>query len=187
MNAFQRWRQLAGASLVLAVLSATAGVAFAAGVPESIAKLKGKSDDKAGEAFARAGYQLQGEKQQWDRKDSFWWNQKDRQCLRLTSRFGFVSGVSTVSEADCTNALPAGGVVPGRPGTLVAADLLGLSRKGGEAKLAAAGFNATWTHESEGSGIQMLWYNQHTRQCIAATVIGGNFDLAQDVPENKCR
>ena len=187
MNALQRWRQLTGASLVLAVLTATAGVAFAAVVPESIAKLKGKSDDKAGDAFTRAGYQLQGEKQQWDRKDSFWWNQKDRQCLRLTSRFGFVSGVATVGEADCTNARPAGGVVPGRPGTLVAADLLGLSRTGGEAKLAAAGFNALWIDEGKPDGVQMLWFNQHTRQCIAATVIGNNFDLARDLPESKCR
>ena len=172
---------------VLAALVVASGAALASGVPDALAKLRGSSSSKAGDAFTAAGYRLEGEKEQWDRKDSFWWNQKDRQCLRLTSRLGFVSGVATVSEADCTNALPAGGVVPGRPGTLVAADLLGLSRKGGEAKLAAAGFNATWTYESEGSGVQMLWYNQHTRQCIAATVIGGNFDLAQDLPENKCR
>lgn len=184
MNRLQRRRQLSCAAFFLAGMT---GVAFAAGVPESLAKLQGKSENNAGEAFARAGYQMQGEKKTWDRKDSFWWNQKSRQCLRMTSRLGFVSGVAAVGETDCTNALQAGGIVPGRPGTLVAADLLGLSRSGGEAKLAAAGFGAIWVDDTKPDGIQMLWYNQHTRQCIAATVIGQTFDLAQDVPESKCR
>lgn len=185
MSPIRSGRQSIRTNLVLAALAATAGIAFASGVPDSLARLKGKSASHAGEAFAAAGYQMQGEKEQWDRKDSFWWNQRSRQCLRLTSRFGIVSGVATVGEADCTNALP--GIVPGRPGTLVAADLLGLSRRGGEAKLAATGFNSIWIDEGKPDGVQMLWFNQHTRQCIAATVVGDKFDLAQDLPANKCR
>lgn len=179
--------KFARAALAAAVLAATVGAALASGVPDSLAKLKGSSDAKAGEAFARAGYQPQGAKEQWDRKDTFWWNHKSRQCLRQTTRLGFVTGVSLVGEADCTNALQGGAIMPGRPGTFAAADLLGLSRAGGEAKLAAAGFNALWVDDSKPDGVQMLWFNQHTQQCIAATVIGNKFDLAQDQPASKCR
>lgn len=180
-------RQLTRAALVLAALTAVTGVAGAAGVPESLAKLKGSSDANASEAFARAGYQLQGEKESWNRKDSFWWSEKNRQCLRLTSRFSIVSGVASVGVADCTSAAAGGGVVPGRPGTLTASDLLGLSRKGGEAKLAAAGFNSVWIDEGKPDGVTMLWFNQRTSQCIAATVVGDKFDAATDQPANKCR
>lgn len=180
-------RQFTGGALVLAALTSMTGIAGAAGVPESLSKLKGSSDANAGEAFARAGYQLQGEKENWNRKDSFWWSQKHRQCLRLTSRFSFVSGVASVGEADCTSAVPGGGILPGRPGTLVATDLLGLTRKAGEAKLAAAGFNALFIDEGKPDGVTMQWFNQRTGQCIAATVVGDKFDLAQDQPTKTCR
>lgn len=171
----------------LAALIVASGAALASGVPDALAKLRGSSSSKAGDAFTAAGYRLEGEKEQWDRKDSFWWSQKSRQCLRMTSRLGFVSGVALVGESDCTNALNSGGVVPGRPGTLVAADVLGLSRAGGEQKLTAAGFNALWIDESKPDGVQMMWFNQHTRQCIAATVVGNSFDLAKDLPPSKCQ
>ena len=180
-------RQFTPAALVFAALTSMTGIASAADVPESLAKLKGSSDANAGEAFARAGYQLQGEKESWSRKDSFWWSEKHRQCLRLTSRFSFVSGVANVGEADCTSAMPGGGIVPGRRGTLVAADLLGLTRKAGEAKLATAGFNALWIDESKPTGVDMQWFNQGTGQCIVATVVGDKFDLAADRPTTECR
>lgn len=187
MTAIDWRRQFTHAALVLAALAATAGVAGAAGVPESLAALKGSSHAKASDSMARAGYRLQGEKENWNRTDSFWWSERNRQCLRLTSRFGIVSGVANVGQADCTSAVPAGGIVPGRPGTLVAADLLGLSRKAGESKLAAAGFNALWIDEGKPEGVFMQWYNQSTGQCIAATVTGDKFELAQDQPTSKCR
>lgn len=174
------------AALVLAALVAAAGVAFASGVPEPLAALKGKSDKNANDAFARAGYQFQGEKAQWDRRDSFWWSERARQCLRMTSRFGLITGVATVGEADCTNALPGGDGVAGRPGRLVAADLLGLARAGGEARLAAAGFNSVWMDDRP-EAVQMLWFNQHTRQCISATVVGNSFTQARDEPTSQCR
>lgn len=182
----RRWRITRGA-LVLCALTAMAGVASAADVPESLSKLKGSSDANAGEAMARAGYQMQGAKESWSRKDSFWWSEKNRQCLRLTSRFSFVSGVASVGTADCSGVAQGGGIVPGQPGTLTASDLLGLSRKGGEARLAAAGFNSIWIDEGKPDGVYMMWFNQRTGQCIAATVVGDKFDLAQDQPTSKCR
>lgn len=186
MNASSLRQRFAGVALASAALTVMTGAAGAAGIPDSLAKLKGSSASKAGDAFTRAGYQMQGEKERWDRKDSFWWHQKSRQCLRLTTRLGIVSGVATVGESDCTIAPQAGGVIAARPGTLVAADLLGLSRNGGEAKLAAAGFNAVSIDERPEASYTM-WFNQHTGQCIGANVIGNHFDVAQDLPTNKCR
>ncbi|HRP28504.1 MAG TPA: hypothetical protein PLG77_08770 [Burkholderiaceae bacterium] len=185
MNAMLSPRTTWPAALVVAILAATAGVASAAGVPDSLSNLKGRSESKASEAFASAGYYLQGEKEQWDRKDSFWWGQRDRQCLRQTSRFGLVTGVALVGEADCTNARTSGAPV-GRPGNLVAADLLGLSRAGAEAKLAAAGFNAMSIDERP-EVTNMLWSNQRTGQCIAAAVVGNKFDQTWDLPSSRCR
>lgn len=179
-------RRYSRAALLLAALAAAAGVAFASGVPEPLAALKGKSDKNANDAFARAGYQFQGEKAQWDRRDSFWWSERARQCLRMTSRFGLITGVATVGEADCTNALPGGDGVAGRPGRLVAADLLGLSRPGAEAKLAAAGFNALSIDERP-EVTNMMWRNQQTRQCIAVAVVGNQLDRTWDLPWDRCR
>lgn len=180
-----RWSAGALATLVAAlVLPITV---HAAGVPESLSKLKGSSEASAGEAMARAGYQVSGAKESWNRKDAFWWNNGSRQCLRLTSRFGFVSGVATVGAADCTSAASAGGVVAGRPGALTASDLLGLTRKAGETKLAAAGFNAVWIDEGKPEGVYMFWLNQGTGQCIAATVVADKFEQAADQPTSRCK
>lgn len=181
----RKWR--AGAALALSATLAWSGAAIAAGVPDALTKLKGSSESNASDALSKAGYRLQGAKESWNRKDAFWWNEKSRQCLRLTSRFSLVSGVATVGAADCTNAGTAGAAASGRPGTLTASDLLGLSRKGGEAKLAAAGFNALWIDEGKPDGITMLWFNQSTGQCIAATVVGDKFDAARDQPASQCR
>jgi hypothetical protein len=161
--------------------------AHAAGVPESLTKLKGSSEANAGDAMARAGYQSSGSKESWGRKDAFWWSGGSRQCLRLTSRFGFVTGVAAVAAADCTTAAASGGVAGGRPGALTASDLLGLTRKAGETKLAAAGFNAVWIDEGKPEGVYMFWLNQRTGQCIAATVVADKFDQATDQPTNKCQ
>lgn len=177
----------AGLAVALVMALALPVAVHAAGVPESLAKLKGSSDSNAGEAMARAGYIPSGEKETWSRKDSFFWSERSRECLRLTSRFGVVSGVATVAAADCTSASAAGGVVPGRPGVLTASDLLGLTRKAGETKLAAAGFNALWIDEGKPDGVYMQWFNARTGQCIAATVVGDKFDLATDQPTSKCR
>ena len=181
----RKWR--AGAALALSATLAWSGAAIAAGVPDALTRLKGSSESNASDALSKAGYRLQGAKESWNRKDAFWWNEKSRQCLRLTSRFSLVSGVATVGAADCTNAGTAGAAASGRPGTLTASDLLGLSRKGGEAKLAAAGFNALWIDEGKPDGITMLWFNQSTGQCIAATVVGDKFDAARDQPASQCR
>ena len=182
-----RTRWTAGALVALAATLALPIMVQAAGVPESLSKLKGGSEANAGEAMARAGFQASGAKESWSRKDSFWWNNSSRQCLRLTSRFGFVSGVATVAAADCTSAASTGGVAPGRPGVLTASDLLGLTRKAGETKLAAAGFNAVWIDEGKPEGVYMFWLNQGTGQCIAATVVGDKFDQAADQPTSKCQ
>lgn len=181
-----RTRSAASAAMLLAAALALPNGALAADVPEAFAKLKGSSEAKANDAMARAGYQASGTKETWDRKDAFWWSSGNRQCLRMTSRFGYVSGVALVGADDCSNATP-GGVVPGGPGVLTAADLLGLTRKAGEAKLAAAGFNSLWVDEGKPDGVYMMWFNQRTGQCIAATVVGDKFDLAQDQPTSKCK
>jgi len=187
MSVTIRTRVSAGALALLVATLALPIAVHAAGVPEPLSKLKGSSEASAGEAMARAGYQASGAKESWSRKDSFWWNNGSRQCLRLTSRFGFVSGVAAVGIADCTSAASAGAVVPGRPGVLTASDLLGLTRKAGETKLAAAGFNAIWIDEGKPEGVYMFWLNQGTGQCIAATVVGDKFDQAADQPTSKCR
>ena len=135
--------------------------------------------------MARAGYQLQNTKDSWDRKDSFWWREKNRQCLRVTSRFNFVTGVALVGPDDC--ALGPAGIVPGRPGAFTANDVLGLSRRSGEARLNAAGFIPIWVDEGKPEGVLMLWFNQRTGQCIAATVVGDRFDVASDEPRSRCR
>jgi len=177
----------AGALALLVATFVMPIAVHAAGVPESLSKLKGGSEANAGDAMARAGYQASGVKESWSRKDSFWWNNGSRQCLRLTSRFGFVSGVATVAAADCTSAASAGGVVPGKSGALTASELLGLTRKAGETKLAAAGFNAVWIDEGKPEGVYMFWLNQGTGQCIAATVVGDKFEQAADQPTSRCR
>lgn len=180
-----RWS--AGAMALLVATLAMPIAVRAAGVPDSLSKLKGSSEASAGDAMARAGYQASGVTETWNRKDSFWWNGGARQCLRLTSRLGFVSGVAAVDAADCTSAATAGGVVPGKPGALAASDLLGLTRKAGETKLAAAGFNAVWIDEGKPEGVYMFWLNQGTGQCIAATVVGDKFEQAADQPTSKCK
>ena len=185
MSSMPRRGSLQGAALALASVAFAASV-FASGVPEALANLKGSKESKGNDAMVRAGYQLQGARQNWDRKDSFWWSSRARQCLRMTSRFGFVSGVALVGVEDCRGAAAEGGVA-GVPGRLRAADLLGLSRQGGESRLADAGFNAIWVDEGKPDGIPMLWFNQRTGQCIAATVVGNHFEVATDEPSSKCR
>lgn len=184
-TAIERRARITAAVLACAAWAAMTGGALAAGVPASLAKLEGSSESSASDAMRHAGYEQSSSKENWNRKDSFWWSAKARQCLRLTSRFGFVSGVALVGPGDC--AAVGNGVGPGRPGRLTASDLLGLSRQGGETKLAEAGFNAIWIDEGKPDGIPMLWFNQRTGQCIAATVVGNKFDLARDEPTSKCR
>lgn len=187
MNSMPMRRLAVGAAVALAATIGGPGAAFAAGVPDALAKLKGSSEASASDALSRAGYRLEGAKENWKGKDAFWWSDRNSQCLRLTTRLGVVSGVAAVAPADCSGVVPPIGVVPGRPGALVASDLLGLSRKGGEAKLTAAGFNALWVDEGKPDGVYMMWFNQRTGQCIAATVVGDRFDVASDQPASKCR
>jgi hypothetical protein len=163
-----------------AVLLAAMGTAGAAALPESIGKLAGSSEDVAKSVMSQNGYAERGEKSSWGRRQTFWWSDRARQCVELTTMANRVLYVEAKGPSDCV-ATAAGSAA----GALIDPQfLVGLPRKAAEARLTAAGFNALSIDESKVDATYVWWFNG--RQCLAGTIIGDRYDMLTSMPLKNC-
>jgi hypothetical protein len=165
--------------LALLALIASTGAAVAATLPDSIRKLAGSSDDSARAVMAQNGYAERNEKSSWGRKYTFWWSDRARECVRLTSIFGQVSQVDIKGASDCTVNNTGGG------GALIdPAQLVGLPRKAADARLSSAGFSALMNDERP-EATYVVWFNG--RQCLGGNIVADRYEMLEAMPLNKCK
>ncbi len=156
-------------------------------VPYNLEDLVNIRASSGEEALKARGYEFKKLTEGYDRKYSYWWNEKKKECITVVTYDGKYTSITGTTGSDCSSSAIHTSNLSGKLPPDDVADLIDTRASSGQALLEQRGFHLIDLHQGNESTFG-YWWSPKKKECICVTTKDGRYaslDFADPVDCNQ--